>query len=78
MIPEHGCVVNASGVLCPIGSVDPIRVRVRVSVRVGARAMVRIGVRVRIRVKRGLLPTTSHYIFYSRVGQIAIFRHCQP
>ena len=29
-------------------------------------------VRVRVRV-RGLLPATSHSIFYSRVGQIAIF-----
>ena len=26
----------------------------------------------------GLLPTTSHSIFYSRVGQIAIFSHCEP
>ena len=26
----------------------------------------------------GLLPTTSHSIFYSRFGQIAIFSHCQP
>ena len=26
----------------------------------------------------GLLPTTSHSICYSRVGQIAIFSHCQP
>ena len=34
---------------------------------------------VRVRVRRGgLLPATSHSIFYSRVGQIAIFSHCQP
>ena len=26
----------------------------------------------------GILPMTSHSIFYSRVGQIAIFSHCQP
>ena len=26
----------------------------------------------------GLLPTTSHSIFYGRVGQIAIFSHWQP
>ena len=26
----------------------------------------------------GLLPTTSHSIFYSRVGQIATFCRCQP
>ena len=37
-------------------------IRVRVGVRV----------RVRVRVRGGLLPTTSHSIFYRRVGQIAI------
>ena len=36
-------------------------------------------VRVRERVRvRGLLATTSHSIFDSRVGQIAMFCHCQP
>ena len=56
-----------------------VRVRVRVGVRVGVRVMVGFRVRVRVRVRgRGLLPTTSHCIFYSRVGQIAIFSHCQP
>ena len=28
--------------------------------------------------EEGLLPTTPHSIFYSRVGQIAIFSHWQP
>ena len=54
-----------------------VRVRVRVRARVG------VGVRVRDRVKirdrgRGLLRTTSHYIYYGRVGPIDIFRHWQP
>ena len=30
------------------------------------------------KVRGGILPTTSHSIFYSGVGQIAIFSHCQP
>ena len=39
----------------------------------------RVRVRVRVRVRGGgLLPTTSHSMFCSRVGQIAIFSHCQP
>ena len=29
-------------------------------------------------LRGGLLPTNSHSIFYSRVGQIAIFSHWQP
>ena len=36
-------------------------------------------VRVTVRVRGGgLLPTTSHSIFYSRVGQTGLFSHCQP
>ena len=38
----------------------------------------RVRVGVRVRVTGGLLPTTSHSTFYSRVSQIAIFSHCQP
>ena len=34
--------------------------------------------RVGFRVREGLLPTTLHSIFYSRVDQIAIFSRCQP
>ena len=46
-----------------------------------------VGVRSRVGTSRGrgkgmgrggLLPMTSHSIIYSRVGQIAIFSHCQP
>ena len=70
-----------------------LRVKVRVRVRVGVRVRLRVGVRVRVRVRvrvilvsasrsglglGGLLSTTSHSIFYSRVGQIAIISHCQP
>ena len=41
--------------------------------------MAGVGVMPTIRVLGGgLLPATSHSIFYSRVGQIAIFGHCQP
>ena len=50
----------------------PIGVRVRVRIRV------RDQVRARAWVRGELLPTTSHSIFYSRVGQIAIFSQCQP
>ena len=32
----------------------------------------------RVRVKGGLRLTTRNSIFYSRVGQIAIFSHCHP
>ena len=40
---------------------------------------IRVEVRARVWVRdRGLLPTTSHSIFYSRVGQMAIFSNCQP
>ena len=67
-------------------------VRVRVSVRVAVRVKVKVKVRVRVWLSiahlglgsglvlglGGLLPTPSHSIFYSRVGQIAIFSHCQP
>ena len=43
-------------------------VKVRVRVRV---VRVRIRVRARVRVRGwGLLPTNSHSMFYSRVGQI--------
>ena len=42
------------------------------------RAKVKVRVRVRVRVTGGLLATTSHSTFYSSVGQIAIFSHCQP
>ena len=63
-----------------------VRARVRVRVRVRGRVRVRIRVRVRVRVRVetsevpvvrwGLLSTTLHSIFYSRVDPIAIFRHC--
>ena len=49
-----------------------IRARVRVSVRV------RVRVRARARVRGGLLPRTSHFTFYGRLGQIVIFSYCQP
>ena len=49
----------------------------RVRVRVGIKIRVRVRVGIKIRVRWGLLPTTSHSIFYGRVGQIAIFSHCQ-
>ena len=55
-------------------SVEPGRARARGRARGGAKD--RDG--PRDRVGGGLLPTTSHSIFYSRVGQIAIFSHCQP
>ena len=57
------------------------KVRARVRARVRGRFRVRVGVRVRVRVRgrvRGVLPTTSHSIFHGWVGQIAIFRRCQP
>ena len=38
----------------------------------------RVEVRVSVRFGGGLLPTTSHFIFYSEVGLLAIFSHCQP
>ena len=39
-----------------------------------------LGLRLRLGLGLGggLLPTTLHSSFYSRVGQIAIFSHCQP
>ena len=40
--------------------------------------IIRVLVGVRVRVRGGLLPTTSHSIFHSRVGPIAIFSHWQP
>ena len=46
--------------------------------RVRVRVRVRVTVRVTVTVRWGLLPTTSHSILYSRVGQIVIFSHCQP
>ena len=43
--------------------------------RVRGRGLLRRG-RVRVRVRGGdYFLTTSHSIFYSRVGQIAIFSH---
>ena len=52
------------------GGRDRDRVRVRV------RDRVRVSVRVRDWVRGGgLLPTTSHSIFYSSVGQIAKISH---
>ena len=48
-----------------------LRVRVRVSARARVTVMVRVG-------GGGLFPTTSHSIFYSRVGQIATLSHRQP
>ena len=57
-----------------------VRVKGRVTVIVSIATRVRVRDRVRIRdiVRGGLLPTNSHSIFYNRVGQIAIFNHCQP
>ena len=52
------------------------RIKDSVSVRVRVRVNVRL--RVRVRGGAGVVPTTSHSDFYSRVGQIAIFSHCQP
>ena len=49
-----------------------MRVKVRLKVRVKVR------VTVKVKVRGGLLPTTSHSIFDSRVGQIVIFSHSQP
>ena len=54
------------------------RYEFRGGVRVRVRVRFRVRVKVRVRLSRGLLPTTSHSIFNSRVGQIAIFSHCQP
>ena len=45
---------------------------------VGVMGRVMVGVMVRVMVGGGLLPTTSHSIFYSRVGQIGILSHCEP
>ena len=59
------------------GLYDNPRVGPRVTVRVRVRRILNVWVRVRVMVMGGqLLPTTSHCIFYSRVVQIAIFRHC--
>ena len=55
-----------------------VRFRVRVRVSVTVRVRLRLRVRVKSRARGGLLPTTSHSIFYNTVGQIAIFSHCQP
>ena len=52
-----------------------VRVRVQVRVRVGVG--VRVGVPVRVS-GGGILPTTSHSVFYGRVGPIVIFSHWQP
>ena len=62
-------------------------VRARARARAGARGRVKIGVRSVCSRKcvieafepglggEGVLPTSSHCIVYSRVGQIAIFSH---
>ena len=48
------------------------------------RADLSVEVRIRDRFRfqviglGGVLPTTSHSMFYSRVDQIAILSHCQP
>lgn len=47
------------------------------TVRARARAPFRATAR-RISEEGGLLPTTPHSFLYSRVGQMAIFSHCQP
>ena len=55
--------------------------RVGVEVEVGVGVGVAVGVGVGIGVEVGVgdyFPTTSHSIFYSRVGPIAIFSHCKP
>ena len=51
-----------------------VRCRVRVSVRVRGRVRVRVRVRVTVRVRGGAGLLRPH----TRVGQIAIFSHCQP
>ena len=48
-----------------------------VSVLQRVRVRAPVAVRVTVRVTGGLLPTTSHSIFYSRVGQIAVFSRSQ-
>ena len=58
-----------------VGGRVRVKIRIRVRIRVGIRVRVRVRVRVRIRGGGALLPTTSHSIFCSRVGPIAIFRH---
>ena len=55
-----------------------VEVRVQVRVQIRVRVQVQVRLRVRERVGEGLLSTTSHSIFYGRVGLIAIFSHCQP
>ena len=57
-----------------VGSEQPYR-----ESAIGVNVRVRVDVRFRCfvdRVRRGgLLPTTSHSIFYGRVGQIDTFSH---
>ena len=66
--------------MTPSGRELRVRVRVRTifRVRVRVRAQVSVRVRVRAQVRGGILLTTSHSNFYSLVGQIAIFSHCEP
>ena len=49
------------------------RIRVRASGLPRLRPQVRVRARVtaKVRVRRGLLPTTLHSVFYGRVGPVA-------
>ena len=67
-------------------SLGIVRVRVGVRATIGVRTRtiirvhwgLRLGLGCRAQGGLGLLPTTSHSIFYSRFGPIAIFISCQP
>ena len=62
--------VNAASIMARVVQEGIPLVRVRVRVVSGLGLGLQLG--------GGLLPKTSHSIFYIRVGQIAIFSHCQP
>ena len=52
-----------------------VSVRVRVRFRVGVTTSSTAVITKHVDLGRGSLPTTPHSIFYSRVGQIAMFSH---